>query len=119
MIRSATENIIMMLPVNIAHEFLRGQSVRGDDTLSVTAAVLVDVVDGILEAVNNLNGQLEVGELSSHVLGRRRCEFHQVLEVWSGVELHFLLYKHVDDVIESLSINQALVDKEGLKSITS
>jgi len=108
-----------MSPVNIAHELLRGQFVRGDDTLSVTAAVLVYVVDGIFEAVNNLNGQLEVGELSSHVLGRRRCEFHQVLEVWSGVELHFLLYKHVDDVIESLSINQALVDKEGLKSITS
>lgn len=46
----------------------RALTVLRDDDLGVGAAVLVDVVDGLLDAVHHLNAQLQVPVLSSEGL---------------------------------------------------
>lgn len=63
-------------------------TVLRDDDVRVGAAVLVDVVDGLLDAVHHLNAQLQVPILSSKGLHFRGAEGQIGSELGACVNFH-------------------------------
>ena len=84
--------------VHGAEELLGVVGVLGDDDVGVAGAVLVDVVDGLLQAADQLDGAGEAAVLEGELGGLRRPEGEGLAEAGAGEYLHTLLLEGLADL---------------------
>lgn len=97
--------------VHVALELLGGGLVLSDDHFRVATAEGVDVAHGLLDALDHLDGALEVRVLGAHVLGDGRAEGEPLVQVGPGEDLDALALEHVADVLEEGPVEQVLVQQ--------
>lgn len=85
--------------------------------LRVSAAVRVDVLDGLVQVLDHLDAALQRPVLVLHGLGERRAEGQQLVQLRPRVDLDALLLQHVAQFGEEVALHQVLVDEEGFHGV--
>lgn len=88
-----------------------------NNDFGVPAAVLMNMVDGGVHVLDDLDAALKSAVLVLHGLGRGRAEREQIAQFGTGVDLDALLLQQVADVGEELALHQVLVDEQRLHGV--
>ncbi len=77
--------MLIFMPIFMLHDYL---TIFSDDNISVGTAVFMNVINGLLHTVHNLDTALQIPVLSAQRLHLRRTEGQVWCKLGAGVDLH-------------------------------